>query len=216
MLSTPKLNDYIQQLHVHDDLLLQEMEELAYKENVPIIEQPSIHFIRSLLQYKGSINRILEIGTAIGYSSIWLAKAVSNAVVDTIERDEQRYSQALHFIEKAGLSQRINVHFGDATTYAEKLQNQTYDVLFIDAAKGQYKTFFEQYIPHLAQDGIVITDNVFFHGEVVNEHIENKRIRSMVKKIKEYNQWLQQHPHFETSFIPVGDGLALSIRRREL
>jgi predicted O-methyltransferase YrrM len=212
MIITPKIEDYLTQLTpLHDSLLL-EMEDFAQRENVPIIERPSIQFIRTILLYKGNIEHILEIGSAIGYSTIWLAKAAKHAHVDTIERDEARYSQANEYIQRAQLSDRIQVHLADATEYLLP-SNQMYDVLFIDAAKGQYQLFFEKYSKFLKPNGMIITDNVFFHGEVVEDVIENKRIRSLVKKIKGYNEWLKDHPEYETSFIPIGDGLALSIKK---
>jgi predicted O-methyltransferase YrrM len=212
MIVNPKIGEYLKQLTPLQNSLLVEMEELAKRENVPIIERVSIQFIRTLLLSKGNIKRILEVGTAIGYSTIWLAEAAPEAHIDTIERDEERFHKAKAFIERANLSHRVTVHFADATAYAKSL-DQSFDVLFIDAAKGQYQLFFEQYSKSLQEDGIVITDNVLFHGEVVEENIENKRIRSLVKKIKVYNEWLKNHPDFETSFVPIGDGLALSLKR---
>jgi predicted O-methyltransferase YrrM len=214
MIVNPKIEEYVEQLLPLQHSLLVEMEHLAKKENVPIIERVSMQFIRTLLLCKGNIKRIVEVGTAIGYSTIWLAEAAPEAHIDTIERDEKRFHQAKAFIERANLSHRITVHLADATTYAESF-NQSYDVLFIDAAKGQYQLFFEQYTKFLQPNGIVITDNVLFHGEVVKENIENKRIHSLVKKIKTYNEWLKNHPDFETSFVPIGDGLALSLKRKE-
>jgi predicted O-methyltransferase YrrM len=214
MIVSPKIEQYLEQLTPLQHSLLAEMEELAKRENVPIIERVSIQFIRTLLLCKENVKRIVEVGTAIGYSTIWLAEAAPEAHIDTIERDEERYHQAKAFIERANLSHRVTVHFADATTYAQSF-DQPYDVLFIDAAKGQYQLFFEEYTKLLQPNGIVITDNVFFHGDVVEENIENKRIRSLVKKIKAYNEWLKNHPDFETSFVPIGDGLALSLKRKE-
>lgn len=214
MIVNPKIEHYLKQLTPLQYSLLVEMEDFAKREKVPIIDRVAIQFIRTLLLYKANVKSILEVGTAIGYSTIWLAEAAPEAHIDTIERDEERYHQAKAFIERANLSQRITVHLADATTYAQSL-DQSYDVLFIDAAKGQYQLFFEEYTKRLQPNGIVITDNVFFHGDVVEETIENKRIRSLVKKIKAYNEWLKNLPDFETSFVPIGDGLALSIQRKE-
>jgi predicted O-methyltransferase YrrM len=213
MIVNPKIEEYLQYLTSLDHPLLMEMEKVAKEENIPIIGRASIQFIRTLLQCKENVKHILEIGTAIGYSTIWLAEAAQQAHIDTVERDETRYQQAQNFIQKANLGHRINIHLADATTYAKEL-DQSFDVIFIDAAKGQYQLFFEQYTTLLKPNGIVITDNVFFHGEVVEEHIEQKRIRSLVKKIKSYNEWLKNHSDFETSFIPIGDGLALSLKRK--
>lgn len=212
MIVTPAIESYIQELTPLADPLLAEMEKVAEKDKVPIINRASIHFIRSILRYKGDVRHILEIGTAIGYSTIWLAKASPQAEVDSIERDSIRYAQAEEFIKRAYLQDRIHLHIADARDYASQLDKQ-YDLIFIDAAKGQYKLFFESYAPLLKSGGIIITDNVLFHGHVVEESMANKRIRPMVQKIKDYNDWLKNHPQFETSFIPLGDGLALSIKR---
>lgn len=210
MIVFPRIEEYLHQLTPSSSLLLSEMEELAAKENVPIIDRASIHLICSILKYKGQISRILEIGTAIGYSTIWLAQACPTAQVDSVERDEHRYLQAKDYVQKANLKERIHLHLADATEFHEQLKEE-YDVIFIDAAKGQYQHFFEAYTKRLKPHGLVITDNVFFHGEVVEENIEQKRIRSLVKKIKAYNEWLKNHERFETSFVPIGDGLAFSI-----
>lgn len=214
MIVNPKIEKYLEQLTPLQHSLLVEMEGLAKRDRVPIIDRAAIQFIRTLLLCKDNVKRIAEVGTAIGYSTIWLAEAAPGAHIDTIERDEKRYHQAKAFIERANLSHRITIHFADATTYAQLL-DQSYDVLFIDAAKGQYQRFFEEYTKLLQPNGIVITDNVFFHGEVVEENIEHKRIRSLVKKVKAYNEWLKNHPDFETSFVPIGDGLAISLKRKE-
>lgn len=212
MITSPKIEAYMEELIPPGPELLREMEALAKLEGIPIIERASIHFICSLLRYKGSISRILEIGTAIGYSAIWLAGISPRVQVDSIEKDEARYQQALDFIKKAGLEERITLHWADAKDYADQLQG-AYDVLFIDAAKGQYQLFFEQYSPLLKRGGLVISDNVFFRGYVAEESIENKRLAPLVNKLKKYNLWLKEHPQFDTSFIPIGDGLALSIKR---
>jgi predicted O-methyltransferase YrrM len=212
MIVSPQIEEYLDYLTPLDHELLLEMENVAKESHVPIIGRPSIQFIRTLLHCKENVTRILEVGTAIGYSTIWLAEAVKEAHVDTIERDEERYHQANGYIKRANLNGRITLHLADAMTYSNQL-NQTYDVIFIDAAKGQYQLFFEEYTKLLNPNGLVITDNVFFHGEVVSEYIENKRIRSLVKKIKSYNEWLKSHPDYETSFVPIGDGLALSVKK---
>lgn len=121
------------------------------------------------------------------------------------------------YLRRAGVIDRVHLHFADATSYMEELAarlgEERYDLLFIDAAKGQYQRLFEAYTPMLRDGGLVVTDNVFFHGEVVKQHVENKRLRPLVKKIKAYNHWLTNHSGFITSFVPIGDGLALSVKR---
>ncbi|MDQ0339554.1 caffeoyl-CoA O-methyltransferase [Caldalkalibacillus uzonensis] len=214
MVIDANLKAYLQQLTPLDDPLLAEMEAVAQEKGIPIIERPSIKLIRVLLHTKSTVRRILEIGTAIGYSAIWLAQSAPDAHVDTIEKDKQRVVQARSYIERAGLAQRISVHHADAKTYAQQLQHR-YDCIFIDAAKGQYRLLFEQYATRLNDGGLIISDNVFFRGDVAAEQIQNKRFRSLVNKLKAYNQWLAEHPRFETSFVPIGDGLAISKLKAE-
>ncbi|WP_202080161.1 O-methyltransferase [Caldalkalibacillus salinus] len=215
MIVSAQLQDYILSLTPSDDPILTRMEQLAHEERIPIIDRSAIQLISVLLQNKDQVHNILEVGTAIGYSTLWLAKAAPQAMLDTIEREEDKIKTARRFLSEAGVIDRVRIHHADATRYADHLQGRQYDCIFIDAAKGQYHTFFESYSPLLKKDGMIITDNVFFHGEVLQDHVEQKRIRSLVKKIKSYNEWLANHDGYDTSFVPIGDGLAISIKRRE-
>lgn len=213
MIITPKIEAYLHHLTPLQHPLLKEMEAFATIERIPIIDRSSIQFIRFLLQLKEKVEHILEVGTAIGYSTIWLAEAVDTAFIDTIERDVERVDKAKQFIERASLSSRITIHQADALEDDITNLQSGYDVIFIDAAKGQYQQFFNKYVKLLNRDGIVLTDNVFFHGHVVEDELANKRWRPMVDKIKSFNEWLKQHEEFETSFLPIGDGLALTKRK---
>ncbi|AZB44913.1 O-methyltransferase [Bacillus sp. FJAT-42376] len=198
-------------------LPIQEMESYAREHGVPIMEAAGMEVLLQFLRIH-SPHRILEIGTAIGYSAIRMATAVPKASIISIERDQERYNQALVRIEQMGLSSRIHVHYGDALDLSDPIQSEgPFDALFIDAAKGQYQRFFELYAPMLSHKGIIITDNILFKGLVAEEQdqIENKRKRSLVKKIAGYNGWLMSHPDYDTCIIPVGDGIAVSIKRGE-
>jgi predicted O-methyltransferase YrrM len=155
----------------------------------------------------------LEIGAAIGYSSIRMTQAVQANII-TVERDAERYEKAISYINQADLGHRISVVFGDALETVEQVEKfGAFDVIFIDAAKGQYQRFFELYEPLLNPGGVIITDNVLFRGLVTVEHIENKRIRSLVKKIKSYNEWLMAHSGYDTTIFPIGDGVAVSKKK---
>ncbi|EGL83501.1 O-methyltransferase family 3 [Caldalkalibacillus thermarum TA2.A1] len=209
MLVDPRLTQYLRQLTPLGHPVLAEMEEHAAREGIPIIDRASIQLISILLQTKANVERVLEIGTAIGYSAIWMAEAVPGAHIDTIERDEQRVRQARAYIARAGLAERITVHHADAKDNPPSL-SEHYDCIFIDAAKGQYRFFFERYGTRLKPGGLIISDNVLFRGHVVHNHVENKRLTPLVQKLQAYNKWLADHPRFETSFVPVGDGLAIS------
>lgn len=210
-----RLKRYVQSLIPPREEKIMKLEEVATNHNVPIMDVISIEVLLQLLTFIQP-KRILEIGTAIGYSAIRMAKAIPEATVITIERDEERYKQALANISDFGLEQRINVLFGDALQVMKELeQNEPFDVLFIDAAKGQYKRFFEQYSPLIKTGGVIFTDNVLFRG-FVSAHDEEipKRLLPLVKKLRHYNEWIMEHPNFKTTILPVGDGVAISIKKK--
>ena len=210
------VNGYIESLIQQRNPLLSEMEEFAQKENVPIMELSGIETLLQVLRIQKPV-RILEIGTAIGYSALRMADALPETEVVTLERDETRYRQAMEFVGRSSQKDQVTILFGDALEMEKEVEkNGPYDAIFIDAAKGQYKRFFEIYTAFLSNQGVIYSDNVLFKGMVAEEHVENKRIRQMVKKIKEYNDWLMNHPDYNTMIIPVGDGLAVSKRKQSI
>lgn len=210
-----KIELYIERLLPPVEQQIREMELFAKEHHVPIMEKTAISVMLSILKLHQP-NHILEIGTAIGYSAIRMATSLDNANIVTVERDKERFDKALQNIKQCGLSNNITPLFGDAFERSEEIEKRgPYDVLFIDAAKGQYKRFFELFEPMLTDNAIILTDNVLFKGLVAEDEIESKRIRSLVKKIRLYNEWLMNHPQYETTIIPVGDGLAVSIKRGE-
>lgn len=208
-----KLQQYIDSLiHPREGLLL-EMEEFAQNNGVPIMEPAGIETMLQLLRIQQP-ESILEIGTAIGYSALRMAFALPDARIVTLERDDERYELAARYIKRSGMQGRIVQLKGDALELeAETSKYAPYDAVFIDAAKGQYKRFFEIYSASLRAGGTIITDNVLFKGLVYEQEIESKRIRNMVKKIDEFNRWLASHPDFDTILLPIGDGVAVSKKR---
>lgn len=192
--------------------LILEMEEYAKEHNVPIIEKESIAFLMKFIKQHNIIN-VLEIGSAIGYSAILMASSSREVRVTTIERDEINYMEALKNVKKCGFEGKVNVVFQDALelNLAEGTQ---YDLIFIDAAKGQYKKFFEKYKYFLAPGGAIITDNLKFHGYVgKSEKIESKNLRQLVGKIEGYIDFLKTNEEFDTEFLDIGDGLSVSLRK---
>ena len=192
--------------------LILEMEEYAKEHNVPIIEKESIAFLMKFIKQHNIIN-VLEIGSAIGYSAILMASSSREVKVTTIERDEINYMEALKNVKKCGFEGKVNVVFQDALelNLAEGTQ---YDLIFIDAAKGQYKKFFEKYKYFLAPGGAIITDNLKFHGYVgKSEKIESKNLRQLVGKIEGYIDFLKTNEEFDTEFLDIGDGLSVSLRK---
>lgn len=191
--------------------LIREMETYALENNVPIIQKDSIIYIMRYIQ-EHNIKNILEIGSAIGYSSILMASCKNSVNITTIERDEARYMECLKNIKKAGLEKRINIVYQDALEV--NLTNVSYDLIFIDAAKGQNTKFFEKYKHFLEPNGTIITDNVNFHGLVgKSEEIESKNLRQLVSKIEEYREFLKDNDEFVTEFLELGDGLSVSKRK---
>lgn len=192
-----------------------EMEEYASSKNVPIIEKKSIAFIMKYIK-DHNIKNILEIGSAIGYSAILMASSSKDAFVTTIERDEERYMECLKNVKKCGFDKKINVVFQDAldVNLSEDLK---FDLIFIDAAKGQYTKFFEKYKYFLKDGGTIITDNIKFHGYVgSSDKIESKNLKSLVEKIENYIDFLKENEDFETKFYDIGDGLSVSVKKNEV
>lgn len=209
-----KLQAYLDNLVPERNSLLQEMEVYAEQHAVPIMERTGIEILLQLLRIQNAKN-ILEVGTAIGYSALRMATALQEAKIVSIERDDERFQLAVDFIARAGIGNRIKLIHADALeAEAEISMTAPYDAIFIDAAKGQYKKFFELYSKYLSKDGVIITDNVLFKGLVCEEEIENKRIRSLVRKIDAYNQWLSTHPEYDTVILPVGDGVAITRKKQ--
>ncbi|MGG3563762.1 O-methyltransferase [Neobacillus rhizosphaerae] len=210
-----KLHSYIEGLILERNPLLTEMESYARENNVPIMELEGIETMLQLLRIQRP-QKILEVGTAIGYSAMRMAEALPGAQIVTIERDDERAQLAVGFIERAAYKERITLIKGDALEVEEQISGHApFDVIFIDAAKGQYKKFFEMYSSYLSSDGMIITDNVLFKGLVAEPEIESKRIRNLVKKIDDFNKWLMKHPDYISVILPVGDGVAISKRRGE-
>lgn len=192
--------------------LILEIERYAEANNVPIIEKESITFIMKYIKSK-NIRNILEIGSAIGYSAILMASSNKEAHVTTIERDETRYMECLKNVKKCGLDEKINVVYQDALemNLSEDLK---YDLIFIDAAKGQYINFFEKFMHFLAPGGVIITDNITFHGHVgKSDQIESKNLKGLVSKLENYVEFLKNNNEFKTEFYKLGDGISISQRK---
>ena len=193
--------------------LILEMERYASEKNVPIIEKESITFIMKYIK-ANNIKNILEIGSAIGYSAILMASVDPEVTVTTIERDDTRYMECLKNVKKVNFEHKINVVFQDALEV--NLTDVQYDMIFIDAAKGQYTKFFEKFKYFLKDGGVIISDNLKFHGNVgKSSEIESKNLRALVSKLEDYIEFLKENKEFETVFYDVGDGLSVSVKKDE-
>ena len=194
------------------DNLIKEMELYAEEKNIPIMQKKGIDFLCKIIS-KSDVKNILEIGTAIGYSAIKMALVNEDINVTSIERDQDRYIMALNNIKKAKLDKRINVIYKDALDV--KIKGK-YDLIFIDAAKGQYIKFFEKFKENLNPGGIIISDNLSFHGLVEQkERIESRNLRQLVGKIRKYVEFLENNKEFKTKFYKVGDGIAVSLKKED-
>lgn len=188
------------------------LEDYADKFNVPIIQKNALDIIQALIKVH-STKKILEIGSAIGYSAINFANVSKDIFVTTIERDKKMAELARENIHCFQLDKRIRLIEEDALTFDESTLGKDFDFLFIDAAKSQYEKFFNKYTKCLKTGGIVVTDNLIFHDLVFEDYIENRNTRQLVKKIKNYNEWLKNNELFDTTFLNIGDGISISIKK---
>lgn len=207
-------NAYISRFASDKDLLIEEMEHYAVEHRVPIMDETGLNTLIGLLQIQQP-KRILEIGSAIGYSAIRLAKAFPEAIIYTIERDTERYEKAVEHIERSGLQERITIIHDDALELDETtLPQQPFDALFIDAAKGQYRKFFDKYSPLVGQTGVIYCDNMFMHGMVLLKDQDlPKRNRTMIRNLQQFTSWAMQNEHYETSLLPIGDGILIAVKK---
>lgn len=183
--------------------LISDMERFAKKENVPIMQKESLDYLISFIK-QHNIKSVLEVGTAIGYSTILIKEVVNN--ITSIERDEERYNIAVKNVELSNLN-NITLIKGDALdiTITDK-----FDLIFIDAAKGKNKEFLDKFKSNLNENGYIIIDNMNFHGLVGKSMtIEKRRLRSLVKKIENFIKYMEEQTEFKVTKIDKGDGLYL-------
>ena len=191
--------------------VIAKIKEKAIVNHVPILQDKSLEFISFVLKLKNP-KEILEIGTAVGYSAISFVQAVDGKVnVKTIERNERRYNEAINNIKEAGLQGEIDVVLTDETEYLPNLhEDNKYDVVFIDAAKGQYLKFLENGIRLAKDGGIIIADNVLFKGRVMSNYNEHKH-RTAVNRLRDYISLINSDERLESIVLDIGDGIAVSI-----
>ncbi len=188
-------------------LQLDDIENFAKENNIPIMQKDGIEFLVNYIK-ENNIKNILEIGSAIGYSAIKMALVNEDIKITTIEKDYDRYLMALDNIKKFNLNDRINIINNDALLVDII---DTFDLIFIDAAKSQYIKFFEKFDKNLKLGGVVISDNMSFHGLVLDDSKTNNRnTKQLVKKIRKYIEFLNNNNNYSTTFIKQGDGIAIS------
>ena len=189
-------------------LILKKIKQKALSDHIPIIMDDTLLEIEKRMQEKKP-TKILEIGTAVGYSAICFSNFLDdNGKIDTIERDEERVKEAIENISQMELEDKINIIVGDAVEILPTL-NGKYDMIFIDAAKGKYPFFLKESLRLLSDNGTIFADNILYKGYVMSDYNKHKQ-RTAVRNLREYIQEVTKNPNLETEILEVGDGLAIS------
>ena len=187
---------------------LQKIKEKALEEHIPIIMDDTLEVIDKTLS-KSQPKKILEIGTAVGYSAMCFSEYLQEGgKIDTIERDEERIKEAKQNIVKVGVEEKINIYEGDAVEILPTL-NEKYDMIFIDAAKGKYPFFLKEALRMLNENGVIFADNILYKGYVMSDYNKHKQ-RTAVRNLREYIAEVTNNPDLETEILEVGDGLAIT------
>lgn len=210
-----EMERYLETLLGERDPLLQEMEEQALRETIPIVT-PMVGNFLNLLIHMVKAQSLLEIGTAIGYSTIWLGRAAekTGGHLTTIDMNKDRLARALQYFERAKLQNRITALEGDARKILQSL-GSTFDFVFIDAAKGEYLDYLSLIYPLITPGGLLVVDNVLFRGWVVPGSTFVPKYERMVGRLRQFLQDLCQNPSFSTTVLPFGDGVSVSRRLAE-
>ena len=188
--------------------VIDNIKQKALEEHIPIIMDDTLEVVDKILT-EIKPTRILEIGTAVGYSAICFSKYLQpNGKIDTIERESERVDEAIINIKKACVEDKINIYEGDAVEILPTL-NEKYDVVFIDAAKGKYPFFLKEALRMIKPNGVILADNILYKGYVMSDYNKHKQ-RTAVRNLREYVKEVTENPNIETEILEVGDGLAIS------
>lgn len=189
------------------------MKKYAVEMHVPIMEDDGIKHLTALLAEQQP-QKVLEIGSAIGFSALKMAEALPDAAIDTIERDQERYAKATDFIDDSGFGKQIRLFQGDALDFDLNLLDRSYDAIFIDAAKGQYERFFEKYEVLLNTGGVIYCDNMHMHGMSAMSIKEiPRRKRTMIRNLSAFKETMLNHDGYETKLLDIGDGIMICKKR---
>ena len=206
------MEQYIRDLIPESTDKFKELEDFAKENYVPTAQKETIKFLEFMVSLKKPL-RILELGTAIGYSAILMHEASgSKAKITTIERDENMIKYAKENLKKYNLEDAIEIEEGDCLEVLEKL-DEPYDLIFMDAGKGHYNHFLPHCLRLLKEDGIIIADNVLFRGMVASNELVKRRKITIVKRMRTYLDMVSKDESLITSVIPMGDGIAVTKRR---
>ena len=187
---------------------LDKIKQKALEEHIPIIMDDTLEVEDKILK-ETKPKKILEIGTAVGYSAICFSEYLQEGgIIDTIERDEERIVEAKENIKKVGVAEKINILEGDAVEILPTLTGK-YDVVFIDAAKGKYPFFLKESLRMLEKNGIILADNILYKGYVMSDYNKHKQ-RTAVRHLREYIQEITENEKLESEILEIGDGLAIT------
>ena len=193
--------------------MIEEIKTKALEKGVPIIKDEGLSFLLEFIK-QHNCKEILELGTAVGYSAMNMAKLDKDIHIDTIEKNKDMYDQAIVNIKDNGLDKQIDVHL---CSIEEFNTDRMYDLIFVDAAKAQYGKYMEQFLPNLKNDGWMLFDNMIFHGLIYKvDEIESKNLRNLVKKIVKFREMVHIDPRFDIiEKDNVGDGILILSRRNK-
>lgn len=213
MIVEERLVSYLHSLETENSEILEEIEKEALASYVPIIRKEMQSFLKVLLRIKCPQN-LLEVGAAVGFSAILMSEYVPKSCkITTIENYEKRIPIARANFRRAGKEEQITLLEGDALEVMKDLEG-SYDFIFMDAAKGQYLAYLPEVLRLLAPGGVLVSDNVLQNGEIVESRfVVERRDRTIHSRMREYLYTLKHHPELETSILPLGDGVALSIKK---
>ncbi|MDD6004826.1 MAG: O-methyltransferase [Firmicutes bacterium] len=191
---------------------MSDLKQFAKDNHVPIIQDGGLDFLLKTIK-KINAKDILELGSAIGYSAISMARLSDDIHIDTIERDQKMYEEALKNVKDAALDNQITLNFMDIRDY---VPSKKYDLIFVDAAKGQYYNYLNQFIDYLKEDGVMFFDNMVFHGLTKDpDAIKNRNTRSLVKKINKFKELVKEDSRFDIIlYEDIGDGILILTRRK--
>ena len=202
--------EYLSSFRKQTDSLIEEMEAYAKEHNVPILSWQSADFLEQLVLLKNP-KRVLELGTAIAYSSIRIARMLQGkSVIHTIEKSTDNISIAKDFISKSGLASKIKLLEGDAVNVMPQLKKK-YDIIFLDADKEDYKRLFDYSLVLLRRGGVLVVDNLLWHGYAASNRVP-PNYKESTRHIREFNLLFMNQPNLKSSIIPVGDGLGIGVK----
>ncbi|WP_326909452.1 O-methyltransferase [Sedimentibacter sp. MB31-C6] len=204
------IDDYIKSLIKNEDDKLEQFRKECEKRKLPIIHKEVGQFIKLIIKQINA-KSIIEIGTNVGYSSIFMSHEMNNeGKVVTLERSEKFYNEAIENVKKFNLENNIKVHYGDAVDLLDTIDG-TFDLAFIDAAKSYYGTFFDKCCKKMKSGAIVLSDNVLYQGMIANDDLVVRRKKTLVRNLRDYLKYISQDNRYITSVLPLGDGLAVTL-----